>query len=165
MKILNKLFAQSRVIDDLFKTDLTDKSADRTACATQIEKLIQQLNGLSTQSLATAEKNLADAQLKLEIARKAYADESIAIEHKRRQLTKAIGAEEQKLKALTPLIVQQAFDNLNEKIESSSILTPVKASRLNAMFEDLRGLVRVVDDKVLLKRLADIEKNIAAVFS
>lgn len=165
MKLLEKLFSQSRFVDDLLRNDLTERSTERKACAQQIERLTNELGALQTDQLAKVEKAVADAALKMENARREYADISAKLEQRRRELNRQLQAEEQKLQALKPLIIQRLVDKLNEKRETMGALSPGKFRLFDEIFNDLRDLVRVVDDDALLKRIEETDRKIDSAFA
>ncbi|WFP51227.1 hypothetical protein PL263_04180 [Methylomonas sp. EFPC3] len=160
MKLLEKLFSQSRLVDDLLRSDLTERSTERKACAQQIERLTNELGALQTDQLAKAEKAVADAALKLENARREYADLTAKLEQRRRELSRQLQTEEQKLQALKPLIIQQLVDKLDEKRQAVAVLTPAKFRLCNEIVTELGELVRVVDDDLLLKRIEETDRKI-----
>lgn len=163
MKLFEKLFTGSKLADELFKNDLTEKSEDRKACLARIDQLKTELNKLPTKKLAESEKAIADAVLKLDIARREYADLSATIERQHREISKALKAEELKLTELTPLVVLQTIGKLNEKVKSGS-LRLASVRQASEIYDELFKLVRIVDDALLMRRLAEIDKHIDAEF-
>ncbi|WKJ92431.1 hypothetical protein QZJ86_09880 [Methylomonas montana] len=165
MKFLENILKKSRIIDELFQNDLQERSDDRQACAEKIHSLSKALRELPTDQLTQAEKEVADSTLKLAQAQRKYSELATEIEGRRRKLLSAIQAEEQKLQQLKPLIIQQAVNNLHERVQSAGPLTPNKTGLLNGIFEELRTLPLVVDDKRLLSCIADIDGRIQAIFN
>lgn len=160
MKLLEKLFSQSRFVDDLLRDDLTERSQERQACAQQIQRLTNELGALQTDELVKAEKAMADAALKLENARREYVNLSTKFEQRRRELNRQLQAEEQKLQALKPLIIQQLADKLNEKRQAFGALSPAKFRLCNEIVTELGDMVRLVDDDLLLKRIEEVGRKI-----
>jgi len=164
MKLLENFLLKTRFVDELFQGDLQERSDDRQACAANIESLAKALQSLPTDQLAQAEKEVINLKRQLEQAQSKYAELAADIESRRRKITAAIQAEEQKLQNLKPLIVQQTMNNLRERIQSAGPLTPHKTGLLNGIFEELRALPLIVDDQQLLSRVSAIEGRMQAVF-
>jgi hypothetical protein len=163
MKLFEKLLTGSKLADELFKTDLAEKSEDRKACVSRINQLKIELDKLPTKKQAEAEKVIADAALKLEIARREYADLSATIERHHREINKALKAEEKKLTELAPLVVLQTTGKLNEKVKSGSLRLG-SVHQASKFYDELFNLVHIVDDALLLRRVAEIDKHIDAEF-
>ncbi len=165
MKLIEKLFSKSTLIDELLKSDLATKAKARSECVHRIDNLNKEMESLPLKQLALAENALGDAMLKLEQARLDYVALSSDIEQKRRAIAKAITQEEQILSELTPLIVLQAADNLTQKVKAAGALSPEKTTLMYKLFDEIKAVGRVIDETLLVSRVTDVENKIAKLFS